>query len=82
MAELLTHLEKLLKTYIAPAPLDGHAESQLGGKSCTSGVIKEYNIGIQLICRMQLQEMQNGVKGVLTLGLLWRYNIKIGIWML
>ena len=54
---------------LAPVPLDGHAEPQLGRKFNASGVIKEYNI--QLISRMQLQEVQNGVqydKGVLTLG--------------
>ena len=45
---------------ISSVPLDDHAEPQLGRKSNTSGVIKEYNI--QLISRMQLQEVQNGVQ--------------------
>ena len=60
MAELLTHFEKL-----TPTPLDGHAESRLGRKSSTSGVIKwVYSTGIQLISRMQLQEVleQNGIR--------------------
>ena len=42
----------------APAPLDGHGEPQLG----TSDVIKRvYNTGIyiQIISRMQLQEVHN-----------------------